>query len=259
MTTSIARALVGAAIALAFAGTLLTAPSNASSPAETPAAPQAGPGYHQPKVGSCHRLTKRQAFSWVAPNATVPCTERHTSRTIVVKRLRGKDVFERDENFLAPIFGACTRKAQRILGNNDRARAMSAFETFVFIPTKLERARGAKWMRCDLALLGGPVLHPLPQDLDLGSPPLAANVARCLSGPERNLQVTVCAKKHTYRVTGGFRNSGKRYEPKRLEKVAIRRCRGMVSSRTWRYQIPMSADRWNVGYRTTVCYTRTRN
>lgn len=49
----------------------------------------AGPGYHQPKVGSCHDLTLRQALSWSAPTAAIDCDKRHTTKTMVVKRLSG--------------------------------------------------------------------------------------------------------------------------------------------------------------------------
>jgi hypothetical protein len=263
MTTSIARALVGAVIALAFAGTMLTATATAASPTGQPAArsvaDKAGPGYHQPKVGSCHRLTMRQFNRWVVPSTSVPCSERHTTRTVVVKRLRGKVDWNADD-VGRPIYGSCVRKLGQAVGGNDKSRAMSSYQLSFFIPSPKERARGAKWLRCDIGLLGGRVLQPIPQSLRLGNPPLPDQFARCLNGPDRGLIVTVCAKQHTYRVTGGFRNAGKRYPGEQaLARAAHRRCPGLTSSNTWRYGIPLGPWEWRLGQRTTICYSKTRN
>jgi hypothetical protein len=72
--------------------------------------------------------------------------------------------------------------------------------------------------------------------------------------------VTVCAKQHTYRVTGGFRFHSKKYPGVRaLTKAAVRRCPELVSSSRWRYQIPPSVHEWRLGQRTIVCYSKTRS
>ena len=256
MNRSLPRAL-GCALVTALAVTCLSiAPGTATTPAADPAA-KAGPGYHQPKAGSCHRITIRQFFSWSGNSASVDCDDNHTSKTLVVKRLRGK-VDWKKESVISPIWFNCMRSARRVLGGNDKARAMSAFELTFFKPSAKERARGAKWIRCDLALLGGRVLQPMPEKLDLGTPPLADSVARCLSGGGDRLYRTVCAKSHSYRVTGGFRASGKQYAEKRLAAQAIRRCPDLVTSRHYRYAIPLSRDQWKAGYRTIICYSKTR-
>lgn len=136
---------------------------------------------------------------------------------------------------------------------------MSAYALFSFIPNKRERARGAKWKRCEIGLWGGRTLQPLPRKLDLGSLPLKDSVARCLNGREKRLRVTVCAKAHTYRATGAFRAHGKTYPGvKRLTRTAINRCPDRVTSRRWRYEVPFNVDQWRVGYRTIVCYSKTR-
>jgi len=246
---SLARVLGCSLIALALAG--------ASATALTDAERSAGPGFHQPKVGSCHAMTMRQFNRIVAPTKAVPCSKRHTTKTLVVKRLSGKVDWNSDD-IMRPIWATCLRKVQRVLGG-DKARAMSAFLPSFFIPSPAERARGAKWLRCDIGLVGGRALQSLPQTLHLGSPPLPERVARCLNGPDRRLLVTVCAKQHTYRVTGGFRFPSKNYPGEgALTKAALRRCPGLTSSVRWRYQIPPGVSEWRLGQRTIVCYSRTK-
>jgi hypothetical protein len=246
---SLPRVLSCALATFALVGTLLVVSSAAT-----------GPGYHQPKGGSCHDLTLRQANARSAPlkASLVDCDERHTYITLVVKQLSGPVDWNAPDIWRG-VFGPCARKAQRVLGNNDKARAMSAYQLFSFIPTKKERARGAKWKVCGLGLFGGRTLQPLPEKLDLGRLPLDDSVARCYAGPNDALRITVCAKRHTWRATGGFRVTGKTYPGERkLTRLALQRCPKLTSSRTYRYELPFNADQWRVGYRTIVCFTKTR-
>lgn len=253
------RALSVLLTTVAIVGTLLALPGTTG--AATPdSAEGLGPAYHRPEVGSCLDLTLRQANALSAPlkAASVACDQRHTYKVLVVKQLRGP------VNWNAPdiwkgVFGPCALKAQRVLGNNDKARAMSAYQLYSFIPTKKERARGAKWKVCGLGLIGGRTLQPLPQDLDLGSLPLADKVARCLAGPDDSLRYTVCAKRHTWRTTGGFRVTGDKYPgERRLARIAIRRCPKLTTGQRFRYEVPFNADQWRAGWKTIVCYSKTR-
>jgi hypothetical protein len=252
---SLRRGLGCALISVAFVGTLLTPAAAGAAESD---AQQRGPGYHQPKVGSCHNLTLREFYAWSGNSAAVDCDGEHTSITLVVKRLRGKVDWTKD-GIIAPIWFDCMRKTRRVLGGNDKSRALSAFGTTFFIPTKKERAHGAKWIRCDLALHGGKVLQPLPVELDLGAPPVDDSVARCLSGGGDSLYLTVCAKSHSYRTTGAFKARGKKYPgERRLAAQALRRCPDLVTSRHYRYAVPLSQDQWKAGYRTIVCYSKTK-
>ncbi len=252
------RVLASLVATLALAGSLLAAAPSGAASASDPAH-RAGPGYHQPKVGSCHNLTLRQFNAKWVPAGAVPCSKKHTTRTLVVKRLAGAVDWSRTDIF-RPIWLSCQRQALRVLGGNDRARAMSSYIPSYFTPTPEERARGAKWLRCDIGLVAGRELGPLPAKLALGSTPLDEKVARCLNGPDRALILTVCAKQHTYRVTGGFRVQSKRYPgEKTLVRAVVRRCPDLVSSRRWRYQIPQNADMWQAGHRTVICYSKTKN
>jgi hypothetical protein len=222
----------------------------------TVSAASAGPGYHQPRAGSCHRLTLHDFLSPSAPTAAVGCSKRHTSRTLVVKRYAAPVDWDAERLF-ADLFVPCARTANRALGG-DRSRAMSAYEISMFVPSATERAHGARWKRCDLVLVGGRKLQPIPRALKLRSAPLPDRYARCLAGPEKHLVVTVCSKKHGYRVTGAVKVNGKKYPgADRLARTALHACPKLVTSKHWRYQTFAHVNYWRAGWRSVVCYSRT--
>jgi len=69
----------------------------------------------------------------------------------------------------------------------------------------------------------------------------------------------VCAKAHTYRVTGAVRLGGKKYPgEQRLRAAALDRCPDLVTSRTWRYQTFADPSYWRAGWRSVVCYSKTK-
>lgn len=247
-------------LGVALAVTLLAAvPIGAEASAPAAAGPdpvlRAGPGYHQPAPGSCHLITIEHYHSWSAPSKSVDCDTRHTSVTLVSKRLKGKVNWKQPD--LRPIWFSCLRKERRILGG-DKVRAMSAYGVSFYIPTKRERARGAKWLRCDLSLQGGRVLQAMPQELALHLP-LKDKVLRCARGPVSELLTTVCSKTHSFRTTGAFKARGTKYPgPEALRRQALRRCPKFITTRWWIYRPPLSRELWNAGQRTVVCLSKTK-
>jgi hypothetical protein len=243
------RAFTHLLVALAVAGSLLAASTTSAT---------AGPGYHQPAPGSCHVITLKQFNSKTAPSNSVACNERHTSRTLVSKRLTGKVNWKSGFDVIRPIYGTCNRKMLRVLGGNDKARSMSSYVVSFYIPSRGERAHGAKWVRCDISLLGGRVLQPLPQNLKLGGLPLKDKYLQCARGPAGDLIQTVCSKTHSIRATGAFKVYSKTYPgPERFGRLAARRCPKLTTTNSWLYRSPRSADEWRVGYRTIVCFSKT--
>jgi hypothetical protein len=223
-----------ALVALAFVGSLLALPASSATNSSTDGARQAGPGFHQPAPGACHEITLKHFHSWSAPSKAVDCDERHTSVTLVSKRLKRKVNWSQPN--LRPIWFSCLRKERRVLGGSDKARAMSAYGLSFYIPTKRERARGAKWMRCDLSLQGGQVLQPMPTKLALRLP-LKDKVLRCARGPASSLLTTVCSKTHSFRTTGAFKARGEKYPgPEALRRQALRRCPKFITTRWWIYR-----------------------
>jgi hypothetical protein len=248
LTARSSRIFAALAVSCVLVGSLLAASSTTAT---------AGTGYHQPAPGSCHEITLKHFYAKSAPSKSVNCSGRHTSRTLVSKRLRGKVNWKAPDVF-RPIWGTCLRKMLRVLGGNDKARSMSAYSASFYIPTLRERARGAKWLRCDISLLGGRTLQPLPQKLALGRLPLKDKFLQCARGPLSNLRQTVCSKTHSIRATGAFKVFSKTYPgPERFARLAARRCPKLTTTRSWLYRSPPSADMWRVGYRTIVCFSKT--
>ena len=111
----------------------------------------AGPGYHEPAVGLCYDLTAKQANKASATQDAVPCDAPHTLMTIKVKRLakpvKWTAVYSR-------IVVSCYEALYDALGSAKLAE-MSSYDLWWFIPTKDERAQGARWARCDVGLHKG--------------------------------------------------------------------------------------------------------
>jgi hypothetical protein len=135
---------------------------------------------------------------------------------------------------------------------------MSAYQWMWFIPTRAQRAHGARWSRCDLALLGGTRLLRLPTDSApaLDSAPLPDSVARCLT--PRTLYNTTCARDHTFRATAAFRMPGTGYPtPNQYASAAAKRCPALTGGLDGRYT-NRGRDAWRFGDHTVVCFTKTR-
>ena len=165
-----------------------------------------------------------------------------------------------DDRPPSSFFERCIAKAENAVGAGERAWQSSACDRFWLIPTKKERARGARWVSCDLALRGGKRMVPLPAD---GPPqvdplPLKDDVARCLTGANQHFAATVCAKRHVFRMTGTFRMhaTGALASFERFQRAATRKC-PRRTTRVWRWEAPDSAE-WAAGYRTMLCYSKTR-
>lgn len=214
------------------------------------------PGYQEPDVGSCRDLTYEEYLGASDTSETIDCEDPHSSYVVAVDRLPA-DVDWDDSlaKLSRTITATCIPAWETHLGGTEKAREMSAYAVAWFMPTQAQRDRGARWFRCDVVLLGGTKVLPLPSDaapvLDTDLPD---RVARCLT---RDPKVTTCARNHVWRVTGGFRLRGDAFPSRReLQRAADRRCPDLTSTRRWRWGSP-SKDAWRVGHRTTVCYSRT--
>ncbi|WP_193612381.1 septum formation family protein [Nocardioides lijunqiniae] len=236
------------------AAALVAGPSLADA---APAQRAGDPTFHMQPVGSCHALTYKQLMSESTPATAVPCTEAHTSRTIAEVRLTGK-VDWKDVDALWAKKGAkrCLPAWRSALGGNVKTRGMATYVIAWFVPTAAERRQGAAWIRCDVVLLGGKKLQPLPTDGRRLLPvPLDDSVAYCLS--PKGL-MTVCARAHTYRAVRVFPLAGKRYPgDKRIDAIAARKCPKVTGTKK-AYWNHTTAEGWKYGERLIRCLAKTR-
>ena len=225
---------------------LVLAPSSADA---REAAQLAGPGYHEPAVGLCYDLSAKQAGKPSSTAAAVPCDAPHTLVTVKVKRLpkdfRWKSLSS--EDFYVP----CQKALVDALGGSTKLVAMSAYDLWWFGPTQEERAKGAKWIRCDVGIHKGRTgLNKLPAVLGLTSFPLSNLDSRCLVG--RGLATTSCEQGHDYRVKGAYQLDRL---PKTAEqyRAAAQRCAQVAGTRRWAYSGPSALD-LKAGDHWMVCF-----
>lgn len=251
MTLSAPRALVGALLGAALVGTLLTSALATPAGAAAPARPQ---------VGDCHSLTIEEYAATTDPDPRISCTRAHTSRTIAVKDVSAA-AFRTSATLLATGVRVCTPAFARATGGSESNRVLSAYELSFFAPTRAQLDAGARWIRCDIVLSGGPRLLALPTDREpaLGSAPHASSVARCLQLGSRSYRPTACSVTHNYRARGTLRIASSTYPGQdRLTALAARRCPSIARTRSWYATWPAPVG-WKYGKeRVMVCYANTR-
>ncbi len=230
-----------------FAGFAIAAAAMVAAPAA-----DAGPGYHEPDVGECHDYGLRGLNSESESRKPVSCDEPHTALTVAVVRVP-KPVLADPERVLATVGTRCYKKMFDVLGVSTKVRAQTAYSLAYFLPTKAERAKGARWVRCDLYLAGGRKLMNLPDPLV--DRPLDDSVTRCLQIRRGTALTTVCSRSHDYRVAGVVKLRGAYPGPERFKSLAGKRCPRLAGPKGY-YTFP-SRVAWSAGDKRLTCYRKT--
>jgi hypothetical protein len=240
--------------ALAATATLVTTTSLAAS------AEDDGPTYAAPTVGECHALTLDDAMGDADRTPVVDCGLPHTSRVVAVAQLPASVTWSTPRARIEKqAITLCQPSFVAAVGGGAKARNRSAYWWFWFTPTKVQRSHGARWISCELALLGGAELADLPTDAvpALGGTTPGDDVARCLTPQE--LEPTTCASRHAYRATGAFTMSQARFPGTRaVGRAAAAKCPARVGTGRYRWTFH-NAKIWDTGDHTVVCYSRTRS
>ena len=245
--TSPLRTLAGTAIAAILAIPLLATPAAGSPP------PAERANYKVPKIGECHLLTLEQAWDSSDSRKPVPCSSKHTTMTFAVKRLTGTVNWDDTFGLYRKLQRKCWNAFENRLGSSALVRAQTAYTWFWFSPSKAQIRRGAKWLRCDLALSGGTKLMPIKADVSLSSTKISDRVRHCVS--PRGL-MTVCARPHAYRSVDAFRISGGYPSQKRRRALADKKCRPLVDGKAYLSFVP-HPDQWAAGNHSLVCFKKT--
>jgi hypothetical protein len=251
MTMGPLRILAGAAIAALVVGTFSTLPATATS--APPAKPTPRANFAVPKVGECHLLTIKQAFGSSDARTPVPCTSKHTTMTIGVKRLTGSVNWNDKSALYSKLRSKCWNALERVLGSSDVVRAQTAYSWVWFRPTKEQIRRGAKWLRCDLVLSGATKLMPIKADVTVSSRTITDRIRNCVTSRGA---LTVCSRPHAYRSVGAFRISGGYPSKERARALAFANCGRFVTSRRFIWLTP-SREQWNTGTRAMICFNVT--
>ena len=246
------RLLAGASTIVALSATLTLAPS------ATAVEPD-GPHFGEPVVGQCHNYTAQQGNGMSDFTPVVECTSAHTARVIAVVQLPPDLTWDSPMNQLGAVVDRkCEPVWEKTVGGTEVMRRMTAYTEYFFFPSAAQKEHGARWIRCDINLLGHASLLPLPvNSKPLPSPgrvPYA--VTRCMYGSQ--FLYTACSKSHNHRATGGFRLADGPYPgDSAIERAAMRRCPGLTTSRHWRYVHPTRETWVKYGSRIIICYSQT--
>src|SRR4051794_844513 len=204
MTISRAARALAASAALTLTALAMAGPAHASAQRATDRLVGA------PTVGSCTTLTAQQAAARSDRSTTVDCTKAHTAQVAGVVRLPKRLKFSTatNEQLFRVVAGRCAPKVDALLGRNAATRDSSGYSYYWFEPTKSQRAQGARWLSCSVALVKGPKLAKLPKSTApfLPDGALPDSVARCLT---KAPFLTTCSQSHTWRATGTFTVTGK--------------------------------------------------
>jgi hypothetical protein len=119
-------------------------------------APSAQAAPRPPEVGDCYTYP-RFATVKAAEARPIPCKRPHAGQTFYVGKLSTSTGPPRKATFAQRAAAAkpCTEASMhQAIGLGER-RIPSRFEVVVVFPTNAQWADGARWMRCDAALLDG--------------------------------------------------------------------------------------------------------
>lgn len=213
-----------------------------------------------PKIGQCRTTTYNQAFGHSDPNKPVPCSQPHRLRTFAVATIPKRFNLNKNETraYAKWVYQTCAPKFRKALGGTFAARDQSAYTWWTFRPTTAEIKRGARWVRCDLSLLGtrtNTYVGFLPNLPNLafpmvGSRPITDTTRVCLASAQY-IYWTPCDYAHVARSDKTFVMPGSSY-PSASQVGAARdtNCPGE------RFSYATSSD-WKVGDHVVVCYAAT--
>ncbi|MFL6174140.1 MAG: septum formation family protein [Marmoricola sp.] len=234
--------IVLAVVALvALAG--LVAPASAVSPRAAAA----------PVTGRCYNLSFTQIYPMSSSVASVPCSDKHTTKTYYVKNVpTNVDYKNITAAAMAKVgFGTCEPKFETTLGSTPENRHLTAYDFIFFAPTAAQRAAGARWVRCDLILAGGKSLRALTTDtVPVIQGEITDATKRCLVTTDH--LYTTCAGVHSYRSSAAYTLPGTLYRTNAQFVAKGEQLCPTAEYFTWPGKLG-----WDIGDHVLVCYDRT--
>jgi hypothetical protein len=220
------------------------------------------PDFEKPPVGKCRNYGMAAVFEESNDSQTVSCGTTHTSKVVGTPLLPDSLTWDSTDNAIQlAVLKGCLPAFRHYLGRTEALRHRSAYEFAWFEPTQTQKDAGARWIRCDLVLIGGLSLMPIKRNAIpiLQAAPLPRSVTSCLAGSDP-IRKTVCTKTHRYRATGTYLVDRSTYPGEDgMRTIANRRCPSRVSTpRSWYATWPRK-NSWLAGNHTITCYSRTSN
>lgn len=236
------------------------APRSAGEPRPTsstpaPQATKAAPAYlAEPKVGECHNLTLADIAAESETKKPVACTADHTTRTVAVVDAPAKALKGSAAARAYAVGQACGDGYKKALGADSKTRAKTLYSLAWFMPTKEQRADGARWMRCDVTLSDEQRAYRITGSLPLLADGATKRELRCGrdKADKETWEFVPCSVKHQY-VAKMFVEASADTSYGEAKKAATAACfanRGLIS---W-----SQSEAWGVGDRWYVCWETTK-
>lgn len=216
-------------------------PGRPSAQPSGPANPSAPGSTARPAVGQCRDLADRSVPLPSDSTPVVDCSQTHTTQTYFVGRYPAGE--SKPSTGLAG--ATCQKQLGAGLGVTQRSAALSAYQVVFFGPDAAQWAAGARWFRCDVALIAGTHLLPLPSTLM--PKPLPTSLQGCLT---QQGAPTPCDQAHLLRAFATFVYTGsKAPSTARGQAQGKAKCPSGTA-----YATPPTADDVKHGYRIGVCW-----
>jgi len=119
------------------------------------AAEAKSPLYGAPKAGQCYNVAGKVAWTKNATSAKpISCSKKHTLWIVKVVKIPAKYKWG-THGYVEYSRAPCRGAIKKALGEYGTKYGMSAYTSFWLGPTKAQRAKGARWIGCELGIQAG--------------------------------------------------------------------------------------------------------
>jgi hypothetical protein len=221
-------------------------------PKPSESATSAAPAYlATPKVGECHKLTLKNIAAESDTKKPVDCSEKHTTRTVAVVKAPAALTGGSNDAQAYAVGKACGPALDEILGADAQTRAKTLYSLAWFMPTKAQKAKGAKWMRCDVTMTDQRHAYALKTKTPFldGEPEKTEMVCGRINPDNQDAwELVPCAVKHQF-VPRKYIPVPKGTSFKEAEAGAEKACKTHGPLYTWSH-----AEKWGSGERFYICW-----
>lgn len=215
-------------------------------------ATSAAPEYlGKPKVGDCHRLTFKDIAAESDTKKPVDCSDKHTTRTVAVVTAPPAATRGSNNAQAYAVGKACGTALTEILGADAETRARTLYSLAWFMPTKSQKAKGAKWMRCDVTLTDSRRAYALKAETPFldDDPEDGERVCGRIKPDNQDAwELVPCSVKHQF-VPRKYIPAPKGTAFKDAEAEAEKACKTHSPLFTWSH-----AEKWGSGERFYICW-----
>jgi len=213
---------------------------------------KAAPAYlAAPKVGECHKLTLKDIAAETETKKPVDCSDKHTTRTIAVVTAPAAASRGSNNAQAYAVGKACGAALNKVLGADAETRAKTLYSLAWFMPTKAQKAKGAKWMRCDVTMTDQRHAYALKSTTPFLSddPSDKERVCGRINPDDKDAwELVPCAVKHQF-VPRKYIPVEKGTPFKDAETKAEKACKTHGPLFTWSH-----AEKWGSGERFYICW-----